>query len=296
MAWREKEKLKSVKVTQKLAEEYAGKGNTGLLAFDRPFKRWRANAYKKLMQEGKFRTTAWAKCFCKEDGNWWRLNGHHTGISAFELFEQGWVANFSVSLEVYEADTLVEVRELWETYDTRNSSRDISDINNSFASLDPKLAGVAKGTINTLVAGMSLSEWDPYYSNKSSAFERAEMLIEHATFTHWFVEIVQNGSSKTRKRKIEKAPVVATMFDTWKKFPQEATKFWEAVRDANGTNPLSADRVLSDFLLAARPRRNYYEDLWTDYGKCRKAWNAWRGNQEIKELVFKPKDSLPPIK
>lgn len=300
MPWREKEKLKSVKPTKALADEYAHAGKnspTGLLAFDRPFKRWRTNAYKKMMELNQFRPCRWAKCFCHEDGNWWRVDGQHTSVAVWELFEQGgWTPSFTVILETYEADTLADVRKLWQTFNTRNSARDISDINNSFAGLDPKLAGVAKGSINTLVAGMSLSEWDPYYSNKSDAFERAEMLLEHAPFTHWYVDIIQNGSTKARQRKVEKAPVVAAMFDTWRKFPKEATKFWELVRDATGIDPLSADRVLSDFLLATRSRRNYYEDLWTDYGKCLKAWNAWRGNQTVKELTFKPKDTLPLIK
>jgi hypothetical protein len=297
MPWRQIEKPKSVKPNQKLSEEYAGRGSTGLLLFERPFNRRRMSAYKKAMKEDRFRGTIWAKCFCKEDGHWWRVNGQTTSVSALELFEEGgFVPNFYISLEVYEADTLKEVRELWNTFDTRDSAKDTSDINNSFAKLDPRLAGVPKGLINTLVAGMSLSQWDPYYSNKSSAADRAELLLTNDNFCHWAVDMIQNGSSKTRKRKIEKAAAVAAMLDTWRKFPDEATKFWEGVRDANGINPEGGDRVLSDFLLQQRNRRNFYEDLWTDYGKCLKAWNAWRENRPVKELVFRVNDKLPEIK
>lgn len=299
MAWRELEKLKILKVTQKLAEEYAGRGNTGLLMFDRPFKRWRVSLYKKRMKEGNFRTTAWARCYCKEDGKWWRVNGQHTSIAVCELFEEGWVANFSVSLETYEADTSLDMRVLWNTFDTRDSGRDLSDINNSVASLDPRLAGVAKGVINTIVAGLSLSTWDQYYGQKATAEERAELLIEHADFAHWFVELTMNNvpGKKQRKKKLEKASVVATMFDTWQKFPQEATTFWEAVRDGNGPDAKVADRVLERFLIGSKEQRTYFEGLWMDYGTCRKAWNFWRKNQKIedKDIKFKVKDSLPEI-
>jgi hypothetical protein len=129
MAWRQTEKPVAVKVNQKLTEEFAGRGDIGMLAFERPLSKRRANAYKKLMKEGKFRDVAWAKCFCKEDGHWWRINGQTTSTAALELFEEGLAVEFYVILETYEADTLKDVRELWERFDAPDVVCDFSGVN-----------------------------------------------------------------------------------------------------------------------------------------------------------------------
>jgi hypothetical protein len=131
MAYRELEKPQVLKMTRKLAEEFAGRGDAGLLAFEHPFNRQRMNAYKQAMKENRFRGTPWAKCFCKEDGCWWRVNGQAASTAALELFEEGYTVNFHIALEIYEADTLQDVRELWETFDTRYSVSGVAEVNSS---------------------------------------------------------------------------------------------------------------------------------------------------------------------
>ncbi len=55
-------------------------------------------------------------------------------------------------VEVFECDTLDDVARLYSTYDSKLQSRNVGDINRSFASCVPQLAEVDATTINNCVS------------------------------------------------------------------------------------------------------------------------------------------------
>lgn len=290
--WSVSAKPKTLRVTRQLAQEFA---EMEPAPHDRPLNERRLMVYERALKAGGFRPVAWAKCYCKETGATYRVNGKHTSTLLATIAE---LPEFYATVESYEADTLEDVARLYATFDSRSQVRTTSDINRTFAATVPELARIGRSTIDLLVSGISYERWQDQYAH-TPATERAELLLDHIDFASWFCSTIgeKRGNESLH---LHRAPVVGAMLATWKRSQKDCTRFWVAVRDETGAHPTMPDRKLARWLLQwsvnlgngaksipsrkAAPREFFVKSLH--------AWNAWRKGQTT-DLKYFPQARVP---
>jgi hypothetical protein len=302
MAWQLKGSPKTVRVTNKLAKEWV---EMGAAHVDRPLSERRMQVYEKIMAAGGFRPVAWAKAYCKETGQWYRVNGKHTST----LYSTADLKNLPdqyVVVEEYEADTVEDVARLYATFDSRSQTRTVGDINRSFAAAIPELAPMTDRLINLAVGALAFNIWpttEGGFAGKAykQPVERAELLFDHVPEVVWLNQILPNTASRNH---LWRMPVAAAMIGTWGKSKAAATEFWTAVRDETGGNPDLPDRKLARWLLTigadgtgkhTRTRVRYRPEAREFYVRSIHAWNAWRAGKTT-ELKYYTQADIPAIK
>lgn len=295
MAWAMPEKPRTVRATKQIADEFVDMEPP---PHDRPLSERRMMVYRKLFKEGGFRPVAWAKCFCKETGSTYRVNGKHTStlLSSMEV-----IPEFYVVVESYEADTLEDVARLYATFDSRIQLRTVGDINRSFAASNPELATVSSRIINSVVGGMSYAKWLDGYAAIPAA-DRAEMMLDNVEFVLWVRDMFGNSGDSSKARPLMRVPVVAAMYATYQRSQKDSEAFWAAVRDESGPRPTCPDRKLAKFLstqsvengAGARKPQSRMARPREFYVKCLHAWNAWRKNS-VTDLKFYAESPIPKV-
>jgi hypothetical protein len=251
---------------------------------ERTIKQWRLDSREKAIEGGTFRTTVWAEVYCIETQDTMRVNGMHTSTVLCKLFDAGKNPKVYVTFEKYEADTLLDVANLYSTFDTRDQSRSVGDVNSAHAASIPELASLNMNVMNNIVAGMAMATWGTHYTRCAEPQERAALLAAHTDFVTWCEGTVFDGGAKAKWRHLYRAAVIAAMFMTWNKDPDDATEFWLAVRDKTGESPDLPDRVLAEWLTitavnyAAGAKRKKRATNAEFLAKCIHGWNAWRRN------------------
>lgn len=280
MGWELVGKPQTVKVTAKIAKEFA---DMDAAHVDRPLKERRLQVYRKVREQGGFRPVTWAKAWCQETDQYYRVNGKHTST----LFSDGEkLDGIYAVVEEYVCDTMEDVAKLYATFDSQIQSRDTNDINRSFAAVIPELADMDGKMINLLVGAIAYHAY-PGTSGAADGktpAERAEALFDNIEFCVWASDIL--APNERRETMLRRVPVVAAMRGCWEKSRSAATEFWKAVLLETGTKPDLPDRKLARFLTqtrltnatAAVPKR-FKLSPREFYVKSIKAWNAWRKNE-----------------
>ena len=284
------ESAKTVKATKSLATEFS---TMDAAPHDRPLSERRLAIYGKMLERGEFRPCNWAKAFCGETDQWYRVNGKHTSIMLSGLNE---LPEFFINLESYKCDTLEDVAKLYSTYDSKIASRTSADVNRIFAGSVPALSEVPLRVVTATISGMSYAEHGQMYG-KIPAAERAEAILDNVDFCLWVHEMIGDGSKYQHLRRV---PVVAAMFVCWTKSHKAATDFWTAVRDETGKSPTLPDRRLAKFLVtiavntgqgAFHARKAQPREFFV---KCIHGWNAWRKN-ETTDLKYYAAKKIPAV-
>lgn len=275
MSWKIISKPRTVRVTRPVINEWHSMQST---PNDRPLSERRLMVYGRMMNMNEFRPVSWAKCFCKETGETYRINGKHTSTMLSGLPV---VPEFYAVIESYEADTLEDVAKLYATFDSKTQSRTASDINHSFAASVPELRDLPGWAINLCVSGIGYAKYQDQYFIKPAA-ERAEEMLDHVGFCIWLHEMLGQQTRSVLRR----VPVAGAMMLTFQKSKSASTEFWAAVRDETGATPDTPDRKLAKWLsLHCRSRASGVSSqlgLATSrehFAKCLHAWNAWRKKQ-----------------
>jgi hypothetical protein len=273
---------KTEKVTQELAIRFR---DMDPVPHDRPLNPKRVDAYRKMLAAGLFRPVQWATVHCNETQATYRVNGKHTSNLFSEYQELPQLLH--ATIEHYHCDDLDDVARLYATFDSRTQVRTTNDINRAFAAVDADLSEMPTKIVNLCVTAVSYSRNGDNARHRTAA-ERAECLLEDdvKVFAAWLHETL--GSNNESSRHLWRGPVVAAMYDTFKKSRKASGEFWMAVRDGTGSTPKKPDRVLHRFLLTktvnhggmATGGRNASRGTMCGaremYVKCLHAWNAWR--------------------
>jgi hypothetical protein len=289
---------KTEKVTQALAIKFR---DMDPVPHDRPLNPKRVDAYRKMLAVGLFRPVQWATVHCNETQATYRVNGKHTS-NLFAEYEQ-LPQHLHATIEHYHCDTLDDVARLYATFDSRTQVRTTNDINRAFAAVDPDLAELPTKIVNLCVTGVSYSRHGDNWKNQGAS-QRAECLLEDDTkiFAVWLHEILKANNESSRH--LWRGPVVASMYDTFRKSRKASGEFWMAVRDGTGATPKTPDRVLHRFLLtkvvshggmSAGPRSASKGSLCGAremYVKCLHAWNAWRRDTTT-DLKYHAQGKIP---
>ncbi len=291
MSWRLTGNPKAQTVTKALAEKFVNMEPT---LRDRPLSEMRLRVYEKLMREGGFRPPDWAGAFCRETGITYRVNGKHTATVALTLLEAGMKLDLQAVVSYYSCDDLSDVSRLYSTFDSKVQSRNVRDINLSFASCVPELAEVSTRMIEIAPSAISFSSYQTEFTRMTTPQERAEALLEHWDFIVWADSVLtgtRGGHSSIRRM-----PIVAALYATWSKHPRKAEEFWVLVRDESASVPTDPTRKLARFLLTHSKRGDVrYKVRDKEYFvKALRAWNAWRTDQTT-DLRYSASDPVPKV-
>lgn len=297
MAWYQKSSPKTVRVTAKLADEWAAMESAHV---DRPLKERRMEVYRNVLKNGHFRPVTWAKVYCKETGQYYRVNGKHTS-TLFSSIDLTKVQELIAIIEDYECDTIDDVSRLYSTFDSQAQMRNATDINRSFAAVIPELCDVDIRSINGIISGIDYANHpgnNSSYSRDTQA-EKAEALFDNVEFAVWALEILKGRRTHYQMWRV---PVIAAMYLTFNKNKKDATAFWEAVRDETGERPDLPDRKLAKFLVSTTAlggshngtAKRFLIQPREYFVKAIHAWNAWRKNEKTNLNYFKDA-KLPPV-
>lgn len=291
MGWELKSKPQTLRITKRLAQEFA---EMDAAHVDRPLSERRLSVYRKVRQDGGFRPVTWAKAWCEETGQYYRVNGKHTST----LFSDGDnPENLFVTIEDYKCDTLEDVAKLYATFDSQSQTRTTADINRSFAAVIPELKDYDTRFLNLVVSGLNMSPTDPE-NWKGTAAERAESMFDNVEIITWVKSLVID---RGKHPALWRVPVVGAMIGCYRKAKAPATTFWTAVRDETGEKPNLPDRKLAKFLTTTvskvgahntGPQR--YRITGREYfTHCVKCWNAWRKGEVVDMLKYSPQYKIP---
>ena len=275
------------KVTHKLAKEFA---DMDAVPQDRPLSERRLQVYERMVHEGAFRPCVWAKAFCVETNQHYRVNGKHTSI-LFSSLELEHVESLYVIIEEYRCETLEDVARLYATFDSKMQTRTASDIYRAFAATVPQLAELPRLTLNLLVAGVAADFYGIRNYLQRQAAERAELLLDNIDFATWANSILTPQDAYILRR----VPVIAAMCGTYGKAKKAAEEFWLAVRDQSASRNDHPTRRLAKFLMItnadgapiANRRQRHVGDTREFYVRSLHAWNAWRKGEPTVLQYFK---------
>ena len=297
------------KATPNLAKMFAEMEPT---PYERPFQMARLEYHQQQYEQGFMRSLSWAKGYCKETKKVYRFNGRHTSTCLLTITP--FPANIPITIETFECDTLVDVGNLFQTFDAMASARSSSDINGCYAAAVPSFKNVSLSVISIAVSGIDyqtrgLFPGQERHHTRPSAAERAKKMYDYVDFICWLNRTLtgdhggQNHSRlKERKVNLRRQATVAAMLSTFEKNKSDASKFWSEVRDDIGLAPEMPTRRLAGFLRIVGVRGGHAYDVSKVvstreiYVKCIRSWNAWRNQESTFDFRYFPDKPLPDIK
>jgi hypothetical protein len=289
MGWELKTTPVSMPATRELAREFA---EMTPAPHDRALSKRRLDIYEKLVEARQFRPVTWARAWCLETQDWYRVNGKHTSVLLSERFKTI-PRGFHVIVENYECDTLEDVARLYATFDSKTQSRTANDIYVSFAHVNPQLREMSSRFIQSLVSGVGYHTWGEDYWAKQPA-DRAEEILDHVPFCLWCREMFDQKERDYRH--LTRQAVIAAMLGSWLRSVDKATAFWGLVRDESGPEPTTGDRVLAKWLFTSKIKGRAVKSgavtVREMYVRCIQGWNAWRRGEKT-VLRYYPDKEVP---
>lgn len=279
MAWRILEVPKTVKLTRKLAQEYALMERA---PHDRELQPRRLDHIARIIGEDRFRPPEWVSAYCAATGVLYRINGKHTStvVSSLNKIPD----NLKAIVSKYECDTLEDVADLYATFDAKFTTRSARDIYTVFGQSHPALTDVQSHVLALCASGINYGLHEAVAS-RVPVEERARKLLENPEFV-LFVSSLNVRSMEYRW--MARAAVIAAMYRVWVRSKTGCVTFWKSVRDGDDPDPQSASRVLQRWLmttsLSSKNSVHTEVNRSTDHemlSRCIMAYNSWRKGKAL---------------
>ena len=224
------------------------------------------------VQNEQFFTPRWVLAFY--DGKWWRIDGGHSSkmlVSCNGHFPHGKFVN----VLRFECETLEDLTDLYNQFDSYRSRRTMADKAKASASIHDNIKDVRPTWITRAISGIV------FYANdaaptKMDEDDRIAYIHSDPDFIRWSLEYV-------RHRHLSSNGPVAAMYRAFAADEDQATEFWSAVRDKTATTPEHPTRILAEYLgecasvaMKTSPRSKIFYSPRARYVKCIHAWNAWQ--------------------
>lgn len=279
MAWKLVEFPKTVKITRKLAQEYALMERA---PHDRELQPRRLDHINRIINENRLRPPEWVSAYCLATSTLYRINGKHTStvISGLNKIPD----HLKAITSKYECATLEDVADLYATFDAKFTSRSARDIYTVFGQSHPALTDVQTHVLALCAAGIT---YGIHESGKGRVpvEERARKLLENPEFV-LFVASLNIRAAEFRW--LARSAVVAAMYKVWMKSKTGCVSFWKSVRDGDDPDPQSASRVLQRWLmttsLSSKNSVHTETNRSTDHemlSRCILAYNSWRKGKAL---------------
>lgn len=280
---------------------------------ERPISEARRRYLANAILDGKARLFDWASAYVASTNGWYRVNGKHSSTAVVDIADR-MPSDMRACVVKYHCDTMEDLAELWSAFDSKASVRTSRDIYHAVASTIDELTGASEAVINLCVTGISIShtfrherqskqdkenstEKIGVHPDRSKKFlspiEKANMLRGNCDFVS-FVEQVAHSKTKSRKH-VFRGPVVAAMFDTYRKYPNASYDFWNCIA-TDMALPETVERWLYKYLCDSTIQGGTGKVVLPRemYVVCLLAWNTWRKGQ-VRVPAYKPTTAVPVV-
>ena len=274
----------SLPLTREIAEDFFTMPH---YKTERPVRPIRMSQLADRLESGLFFSPRWATAVF--NGRVYRMNGQHSSKLLSEC-NGSFPAGMKVIVDRFQCDTDVDMAELFEQFDARASSRTGGEIINAHGRVHDELDQVSTTVISIAVRGIAYAVCP---SGRTVVEDQARLIHKNTRFIFFAEPLLTSGVLK-------RAGVVAAMYNTWRKDPTDAKRFWEMVHFETGATPSCPTRVLAKFLLTTTAVGNGASneskkwDKRAFYVKCITAWNAWRSGKTT-ALKYYPTSNFPSI-
>lgn len=225
-------------------------------------------------------TFHWAKA--RMEGKVLRVNGQHSAVML-----AGLNGKFPVGLQAHIDEYVVDghggLALLFRQFDDRKSGRSMADISGAYQNLVPVLHDVQKPNGKLGVEGIT------WYKSRIEGVETPLGDEQYTLFNQspiqqflmWLNDILSIKAPEMRR-----TAVVAAMYATFLKNPEETRRFWgEVARGGKEYDDNAPTTILDEWLKSAK-----IEKLELKPGEyfrgCIYAWNASRDEKSIKEIRY----------
>lgn len=294
--FRELEKPKLVKLTEKLAKEIR---DTKRYPNDRDLQTGRVEYLRKAIENGEFRgCPEWVVATVESESETYRLNGKHTSTVFSELFEAGQKPDFQILIRKYVCPTMEDAAGLFSTFDARQSSRSKNDIIKGFAATKTGMVSLPSKTLSVLVSGLAFARWETTY-RRQGPVDQSLLLLQNEEFAAWVAPMFDGTADEVKH--IRRMSVVAAMYKTWICDKEKADDFWDGVRNDSNEPVGHPVRMLYKYLrekkVGAVKKASESISERQCYLACLKAWNHWRKDEGMvtKDFGYKDTDKTPEV-
>lgn len=272
-----------VPLTRDLAEDFATMRS---VPGERKLTTARMNYLRSRFDDGVFHTPQWA--IGTLGGIRYRVNGHTSSHMLLELNGR-FPTDMKAHVMEFACDTMEDLAELFAQFDAKGSVRSFFDNLTVHGRIHPELNDISPTVMAKCVSGITFALG---LNKKVTVDERARLVHSHQPFILWAAEF-------GRARHMDRAPVMAALYDTYHRHAAAATEFWRHVRDEDHPDVDDPSRVLARFLrdslvLTGQQKTSRKWSPKAFYVKAIHAWNAYRRGTKT-DLKFYNNDNVPSI-
>jgi hypothetical protein len=229
----------------------------------------------------------------KYEGIDYRMNGQHSSKAIMD-FDALLPQSLVFHVDRYEADNRDAFANLFRQFDARWSARSKGDVAGAFQGLNHDVADCDRAKAKLAVEGVS---WYRRMIEKvpvPNGDDLYTLFFESplSPFIRWIDDTL---TLKTPEMKV--AAVIACMYATFCKSESGARDFWRQIAVNSNSDDMAPAAVLSAELISAKQEKNPKNKLKPGilFGKCVKAWNAFRHDEKIRSLPFTLSKGLPEL-
>lgn len=273
-------------LTPELAKEFATMDS---FAGERSLKKRRLNFLKGKLDNGLFYSPKWA--VARLNGKRFRVNGQHSSLMLAESngsFPHG----MEVTIDEFELDDDHDLAKLFSQFDAPTSSRNAIDIAGAHGRIHSSLAEFTAAALRVCTAGIAYA-----MSHHKETPVSVKEPDEQAALIHENLDFVAFAKPFVNKIEFKRQPVMAAMFITFRKSPEDAKRFWDYVDSESHPDNTNPTRVFAKFIRteALKSKRNLVSlEGRAFFVKSIHAWNAFRkGNRT--DMKYFPDSDLPDV-
>lgn len=221
----------------------------------------------------------------RPDGTIVRINGQHSSHMLSKL-NGDMPEGLTAVLTTYKVEDRNGEVALFRQFDSRRSSRTVADVAGAFQGVIPELRDVPRAAAKKAIEGIS---WHVKHIVGAPVAKGDDIydLFHRPEYTEYLIWIGHMLSDKTNE--LKKAPVLAAIFATYDRDPEEAKTWWyQVARGGEEYADKAPSTVLDKWLQEERkpqPRRRAALSDGNLYQGCVFAWNAHRDGKEIIEKI-----------
>ena len=256
---------------------------------ERPIEPDRIKRLRAVLLEGRAISFAWSTVVFQ--GKTYRMNGQHSSQVLAKL-DSPLPEAMVFHVDRYEAETKEGMGDLFCQFDARWSSRSRGDVAGAYQGLVEGVAGCARDKAKLAIEGVL---WFRRWREKVpvETDDKAYKLFFEESL-HPFIKFVDEVLS-IKTPEMKNPGVMAALYETFSLRNEEAARaFWKHVALDDQTDDTRPSSVLSKELVAIKEKaRGESTPRAEIYGKCVKAWNAFRAGEVITSLKVNIKKELP---
>jgi hypothetical protein len=204
---------------------------------DRPLSQLHVAKLVAEMQKGHFLPEVCTLAVAKLGDKTYRLNGQHTATAVLKVIESN--KSFEIkdlTLLTYNVSSDIELRRLYARID-RGASRSTAQVTASILTGTSEFEGVSQRILNLLPTGLSIWKHEKITDRSVYAGENAANDVQgrYLSLSQTVSYLMGDFSYQAKHHgHVFRGPVVAAMYATFDKDPEDAARFWQAVATGIG--------------------------------------------------------------